>query len=474
MKSATPKVLHELGGRSLLGHALHATQALSPDHLAVVVGHGRDQVEPELAATAPEATAVVQKSQLGTGHAVTCALESLPTLDGVVVVTYADVPLLTADTLRELVDRHVGHGSGVTVLTAEVDDPSGYGRIVREANGDVREIVEHKDASDDIRAIGEINSGIYAFDAAVLRDALKRITANNAQGELYLTDVLAIARSDGQRVAAYQTTDAWQTEGVNDRVQLAAMRRELNRRVTDHWMREGVTIVDPASVWVDVTVELERDAVIRQNVQLLGNTRVGVSAEIGPDVTLCDTKVNAGAAIVRAHCVEAEVGAYASVGPFAYLRPGAKLGERSKVGAAVEIKATEIKDGAKVPHLSYVGDTTVGEGVNIGAGVIVANYDGVAKHHTSIGAHTFVGSNSVLVAPLELADGSYVAAGSTVVDPTAPGELAVARGRQRNVSGWVRRKRAGTRTAAAAEAAADDRDIPEPQTGATMPEGDQA
>jgi bifunctional UDP-N-acetylglucosamine pyrophosphorylase/glucosamine-1-phosphate N-acetyltransferase len=475
MKSATPKVLHELGGRSLLGHAIYACQELQPDHLAVVVGHGRDQVTPELAHIAVEAVAVVQERQLGTGHAVMCALEALPALDGVVVVTYADVPLLTGETLHELVDRHVAHGSGVTVLTADVPDPTGYGRIVREGNGDVREIIEHKDASDDIREIHEINSGIYAFDADVLRSALKHITTDNAQGEMYLTDVVALARADGRHIGAHRTSDVWQTEGVNDRVQLASLRRELNRRVTEHWMREGVTIIDPESAWIDVTAELERDALLHPNVQLHGETRVGEGAKIGPDVTLSDTSVGAGASVVRAHCVQAEIGDHASVGPFAYLRPGAKLGARSKVGASVEVKASEIKDGAKVPHLTYVGDATVGEGVNIGAGTIIANYDGVEKHRTVIGAHTFVGSNSVLVAPLELADGSYIAAGSAVVSATEPGDLAVARGKQRNVAGWVRRKRAGTRTAAAAEAAASEqRDVPEGQAEAGMSEGDQA
>lgn len=455
MKSATPKVLHTIAGRSLLGHSVAAAQQLQPERLAVVVGHGRDLVTPVLHGIAPEAIAVVQEQQLGTGHAVRCALDALPGVEGAVVVTYADVPLLTADTLQELIQWHVAHGSGVTVLTADVADPAGYGRVVREPNGDVREIVEHKDASDEVRAITEINSGIYVFDAKVLRNGLDKITADNAQGELYLTDVLMHARAAGHHVDALQTSDPWQTEGVNDRVQLAAMGRELNRRTTERWMRAGVTIIDPATTWIDVTVELERDAVVRPGVQLHGTTRVGESAEIGPDVTLADTIVGAGATVVRAHCVQAEIGPQASVGPFAYLRPGARLAKKAKVGASVEVKASEIGEGAKVPHLSYVGDATIGEGVNLGAGTIVANYDGVAKHRTTVGDHTFVGSNSVLVAPVELAPGSYVAAGSTVVTPTKPGELAVARGKQRNIAGWVRRKRAGTRTAKAAEAAGD-------------------
>ncbi|PZF85473.1 bifunctional UDP-N-acetylglucosamine diphosphorylase/glucosamine-1-phosphate N-acetyltransferase GlmU [Jiangella anatolica] len=456
MKSSIPKVLHEVAGRSLVGHAVVAAQELKPDHLSVVIGHGRDLVAAHLAEVAPGVTTAVQEQQLGTGHAVGVALDQLPELDGVVVVTYGDVPLLTGDTLHELVDQHVADGNAVTVLTANVADPTGYGRIVREADGGVRAIVEHKDADEAIRAITEINSGIYAFDAAVLRQGLGRITTENAQGELYLTDVLGLARQDGRRVGAVVTADAWQTEGVNDRVQLAAMTRELNRRLTEKWMRAGVTMIDPATTFIDVTVVLERDVVLRPGVQLRGATEVAAGAEVGPDTTLVDTVVGPGASVVRVHADGAQIGANATVGPYTYLRPGAVLGEKAKAGAYVEIKKSTVGPGAKVPHLTYVGDATIGEGANIGAGTIFANYDGVAKHPTTVGKHVFVGSDSVLVAPVELADGSYVAAGSTVVSDTAPGELAVGRGRQRNIAGWVARKRPGSKTAAAAEAAAAD------------------
>ncbi|RIQ20470.1 bifunctional UDP-N-acetylglucosamine diphosphorylase/glucosamine-1-phosphate N-acetyltransferase GlmU [Jiangella rhizosphaerae] len=456
MKSSTPKVLHEVAGRSLVGHAVAAAQELKPDHLTVVIGHGRDLVAAHLGEVAPGVTTAVQEQQLGTGHAVGVALEGLPELDGVVVVTYGDVPLLTGDTLHELVERHVADGNAVTVLTAHVADPTGYGRIVREADGGVRAIVEHKDADDATRAITEINSGIYAFDAAVLRAVLARITTQNAQGELYLTDVLGLARQDGRRVGAVVTDDPWQTEGVNDRVQLAAMNREFTRRINEKWMRAGVTMIDPATTFVDVTVTLERDVVLRPGVQLRGRTEVAAGAEVGPDTTLIDTVVGPGASVVRVHSDGAQIGANATVGPYTYLRPGAVLEEKAKAGAYVEIKKSTVGAGAKVPHLTYVGDATIGEGANIGAGTIFANYDGVAKHPTTVGKHVFVGSDSVLVAPVELADGSYVAAGSTVVSGTAPGELAVARGRQRNIAGWVARKRPGSKTAAAAEAAAGD------------------
>ncbi|WP_207782666.1 bifunctional UDP-N-acetylglucosamine diphosphorylase/glucosamine-1-phosphate N-acetyltransferase GlmU [Phytoactinopolyspora limicola] len=453
MKSSTPKVLHELAGRTLIGHAVAAADALDPDHLMVVVGHGRDEVVAHLAEVAPRAAAAVQEQQLGTGHAVGCALEVLPPLDGIVVVTYGDVPLLTGDTLEELIGQHAAEGNGVTVLTAEVDDPASYGRIVRDSDGAVVRIVEYKDADQSTRLIREINSGIYAFDADVLRAGLSRLTTDNAQGEQYLTDVLELARADGRRVGALVTGDPWQTEGVNDRVQLATLHRELNRRLATRWMRAGVTIVDPASTWLDVTVTLERDVVLRPGVQLHGATVVREGAEIGPDCTLRDTVVGAGSAIVRSHAVGAEIGELASVGPYSYLRPGTRLGSQGKIGGFVETKNTDIGEGAKVPHLTYAGDATIGDGVNIGAGTIFANYDGVDKHHTSVGAHTFVGSNSVLVAPVDLADGSYVAAGSAVTSATEPGDLAIARGRQRNVKGWVDRKRSGTASDEAARQA---------------------
>ncbi len=467
MKSSTPKVLHEVAGRSLVGHAVAAAQDLKPDHLTVVIGHGRDQVAAHLEQVAPGVTTAVQEQQLGTGHAVMVALEQLPPADGVVVVTYGDVPLLTGDTLNALVDTHVADGNAVTVLTAHVADPTGYGRIVRADDGGVRAIVEHKDAAADVLRITEINSGIYAFDGAVLRANLQRVTSDNAQGELYLTDVLGLARADGLRVGAVVTDDPWQTEGVNDRVQLAAMNRELNRRVTERWMREGVTMIDPATTWIDVTVTLARDVVLRPGVQLLGATEVGAGAEIGPDATLHDTVVGAGASVVRTHATGARIGESAAVGPFTYLRPGAVLEAKAKAGAYVEIKKSTVGRGAKVPHLTYVGDATIGEGANIGAGTIFANYDGVAKHHTVVGRHSFVGSDSVLVAPVELADGSYVAAGSTVVAGTEPGQLAVARARQRNIDGWVERKRAGTATDEAARQAKE-------QHSADQAEGEQA
>lgn len=454
MKSAIPKVLHEIGGRSLVGHAVVTARALAPEHLVVVVGTGREQVEAHLAAIDPGVRTAVQEQQLGTGDAVRAGLTAVPDgFEGEVIVTSGDVPLLTAETLQELVAEHDKSANAVTVLTARVPDPTGYGRIILAGDGSVAGIVEHKDASPEQREIDEINAGIYVFDAATLRDGLSRISTDNAQGELYLTDVLAIAKSDGKRVGSYVTGDAIQTEGVNDRVQLATLRAELNRRTLDTLMRGGVTIVDPNTTWVDSTVTLEQDVTLLPNTQLHGATTAAAGATIGPDTTLTDVQVGAGASIIRTHGSGAIIGAQASVGPFAYLRPGTTLGVKAKIGTFVETKNAAIADGAKVPHLTYAGDATIGEGANIGAGTIFANYDGVNKFHSTVGRYSFVGSNSVLVAPASIADGAYVAAGSAVTEPIGVGEIAVARGKQRNIRGWVARKRAGTKTAKAAEEA---------------------
>ncbi|WP_425472908.1 bifunctional UDP-N-acetylglucosamine diphosphorylase/glucosamine-1-phosphate N-acetyltransferase GlmU [Vallicoccus soli] len=453
MRSSLPKVLHPLCGRTLVGHAVAAARALQPEHLVVVVGHGRDAVRAHLAEADPGVVTAVQDRQLGTGHAVACGLEALPPLTGTVVVTYGDVPLLSGTTLRALVEAHERDGNAVTVLTALLDDPTGYGRVLRAVDGTVAGIVEEKDATPEQRTVYEVNSGIYAFTAAALRDGLARLTTDNAQGELYLTDVLALARAAGGRVDALRTADTWQTEGVNDRVQLARVRRELNRRVVEAWMRAGVTVEDPGTTWVDVDVTVGRDAVLRPQVQLLAGTVVGEGAVVGPDTTLRGTRVGPGAQVVRSHCEGAVVGEGAAVGPFAYLRPGAVLGAGAKVGTYVEVKGSTIGAGSKVPHLSYVGDAQIGEGANIGAATVFVNYDGVAKHRTVVGDHVRVGSDTMLVAPLVVGDGAYTAAGSVVTQDVPPGAMAVARGRQRNVEGWVERRRAGSPAAEAARRA---------------------
>lgn len=457
MKSARPKVLHAIGGRSLLGHAVAAARAVEPGHLAVVVRHAREQVAAHVAQIAPDAVIADQDDVKGTGRAAECGLQALPAgLTGTVLVTYGDVPLLEAESLRAMVVAHEEGGCAVSVITAHIEDPTGYGRVVRDADGQVAAIVEQKDATDEQRRITEINSGIYAFDAALLADALAHVGTDNAQGEKYLTDVVEVARGRGLKVAAHVLDDLWQTEGVNDRVQLARLGAELNRRVTEKWMREGVTVVDPATTWIDVEVSIGRDTVLQPGTQLLNATTIGAEATVGPEVTLDSVEVGDGAHVRRAEAHHAVIGEGASVGPYSYLRPGTVLGRGGKIGGFVETKNAKIGDGAKVPHLTYCGDATIKEGANIGAGTIFANYDGVTKAPTTVGRHSFVGSQSVLVAPVEIGDGAYVAAGSTVVDDVEPGQIGVARARQRNIPGWVQRRRSGTKTAAAAEAALTD------------------
>ncbi len=452
MKSAVPKVLHKLAGRSMVSYAVDAASALEPDHLVVVVGHGREQVEAHLADVAPQATVALQPEARGTGDAVRCGLAALPGVSGEIVVTSGDVPLLTGETLSGLVTAHRSQGNAVTILTAVLPDPTGYGRVVREGEA-VNRIVEQKDASADEAAITEINAGIYVFDAALLAAGLAGLEAANAQGELYLTDVVGHAVAGGHRVGAHVLDDHLQTEGVNDRIQLSALAAELNRRILRRWMAEGVTVIDPATTWIHDGVDLAQDVTLLPNTSLEGATSVERGATIGPDTTLVDVEVGENAVVVRTQAELAVIGAGATVGPFSYLRPGTELGARGKIGAFVETKKAIIGEGAKVPHLTYCGDAVVGEGANIGAGTIFANYDGVTKSTTTVGRHSFVGSDSVLVAPVQIADGAYIAAGSTVTVDVGPGELAVARGHQRNIAGWVARRRAGTATDAAARAA---------------------
>ncbi|MEV1143834.1 bifunctional UDP-N-acetylglucosamine diphosphorylase/glucosamine-1-phosphate N-acetyltransferase GlmU [Micromonospora sp. NPDC049799] len=453
MKSALPKVLHPLLGRTLVGHVLTAAAPLAADRTVVVVGHGADQVRGHLAEIAPAATPVLQAEQLGTGHAVRIALDAVPDVTGTVVVLNGDVPLLRPETVTALVEAHEGAGSAATVLAAEVPDPAGLGRIVRDADGRLEQIVEQRDATEAQRAIREINAGIYAFDAIRLRDALGKLSTDNDQGEEYLTDVFGLLVSAGEPVGVHVAADHSETLGCNDRVELAALRRLMRDRVNEAWMRTGVSLLDPETTWIDVTVALDRDAVVDQNTQLRGGTVIGTGALVGPDVTLVDTVVGAGATVIRSHAVGAEVGPNASVGPYAYLRPAARLAEKAKVGTFVEVKNSEIGAGSKVPHLTYVGDATIGEQSNIGAASVFVNYDGVNKHRTVIGSHARTGADNMFVAPVEVGDGAYTAAGSVIIENVPPGAMGVARARQRNIEGWVVKRRAGTAAAEAAERA---------------------
>lgn len=460
MKSAKPKMLHEVAGRTMLAHALHAASAVQPEHLIAVVGHCRDQVIPAIEAESPklgvpEVRTAVQEEQNGTGHAVACGLEALPAdFQGTVVVTTSDVPMLSGDVLQGLVSKHADDAA-VTVLTATLDQPKGYGRIVRDDAG-VTSIVEEKDASDEQRAITEINSGVYAFDAALLREAVTQLDTNNAQGEFYLTDVIGIARRQGKIVRGHRLDDAMLIAGVNDRVQLSAMNAEMNRRLREAAMRGGATLIDPDTTFIDVDVQIGQDVVIYPGTQLRGSTVISNNVEIGPDTTLVNVTVGDGASVVRTHAIDSEIGPRAEVGPFTYLRPGTKLGEEGKLGGFVETKKATIGRGSKVPHLTYVGDATIGEYSNIGASSVFVNYDGVNKHHTTVGSHVRTGSDTMFIAPVTVGDGVYSGAGTVIKDDVPPGALVVSGGRQRNIEGWVQQKRPGTAAAEAAEAALRD------------------
>ena len=458
MKSALPKVLHPVAGRSLLGHVLEAAAHVEPAHVVVVVGHGRDQVTAHLSEVAPWALTVVQEEQRGTGHAVRIALSEvrargLEIDDAPVVVLTGDTPLLTGLTLEGLLIEHAQTGAVATVLTASLSDPTGYGRVLRGGAGQVTGIVEHKDANAEQRAVTEINSGMYAFSASHLDAALARITTNNAQGEEYLTDVLGFLEGDGETISASMCADSSEILGVNDRFQLSQAAGIMRDRINAEWMRSGVSILDSATTWLDVDVEIEPDAVILPSTTLRGPTSIASGARIGPGTTLASCEVGEGASVIHTWAELAVIGAGASVGPFTYLRPGAVLGAGAKAGAYVEIKNSTIGDGAKVPHLSYVGDAEVGAGSNIGAATVFVNYDGVEKHRTVVGEQVRIGSDSMLVAPVTIGDGAYTAAGSVITDDVPPGAMAVGRAKQRNVEGWVERKRPESASADAARKA---------------------
>ncbi len=443
MKSKTMKVLHRVGGRSMIGHVLTAVRAMEPERVVAVVGTQREQVGPHIQELVPGVVLAVQETQDGTGHAVRVALEALGgPITGTVVVVTGDTPLLRGESLRAFAEEHDAAQRAVSILSGEVANPFGYGRIVRNAEGDVEGIVEEKDATPEQREIAEINSGILAFDGTFLAEALGRVGNDNAKGEYYLTDTVGIARADGLTVGAFAVEDVMQTEGANDRVQLAALGRELNRRIVTQWMRDGVTVMDPETTWLDADVVLAPDVTILPGTQLLGATVVGEDAVVGPDTTLKDCEVGAGARVVRAHAELAVIGEGATVGPFSYLRPGTRLGAGGKIGAFVETKNAQIGVGSKVPHLSYVGDAEIGAGTNIGAGTIFANYDGEKKHRTRVGDRVKTGANNTFVAPVEIGDDSATGGGTTVRRDVPPGALAVSSGPQRNIEARERRRKA--------------------------------
>ncbi|MDR1441624.1 MAG: bifunctional UDP-N-acetylglucosamine diphosphorylase/glucosamine-1-phosphate N-acetyltransferase GlmU [Bifidobacteriaceae bacterium] len=484
MKSRVPKVLHRAAGRSLLGHAIAAAEGVGPDQIVVVVRHGRDLVAAEAQRLAPGVLIADQDEIPGTGRAVQCALAALDgagggadgpgagtegadgtggdgigglteaeTALGEIVVICSDTPLIDTGTLVALLEAHRADGNGVTLLSAVVDDPFGYGRVVRDPSGQVAEVVEERDAAPEQAKITEINAAAYVYSAAMLRTGLARLGNANSQGEVYLTDVVAVARAKGQAVRAIICEDAATVQGVNDRAQLAWAAGALNERIIHQAMVGGVSVIDPATTWIDADVELAADVTVMPGTHLAGQTVVAAGAVIGPFTTLTDTSVGAGATVDRTVANQAVIGDAAQVGPYTHLRPGTVLGRGSKAGSFTELKAAEVADGAKVPHLAYVGDASVGEGANVGAGTIFANYDGVTKSKCVIGPGVRIGSNNVVVAPVEMGAGSYSGAGTVVRGDVPPGSLAVSAGPQRVIEGWTLRKRPGSVSAAAAERA---------------------
>ena len=443
MNSATPKVLHPLAGVPLIGHVLATAEALQPETVVVVVRHEADRVEAAVSELSDVAVIAHQDDTPGTGRAVEVALEQVPEAAGEIVIVSADVPLLDAATLEALVGLHRESGAGVTLLSTVLDDPTGYGRILRRGDGTVEAIVEQSDATDDQQAITEVNAGVYVCSREVLTRTLPTLSTENAQGEKYLTDVVR-ALTDQGSVQAVIVEDSWLVEGVNDRIQLSAMQRNLNQMIVRGWQKDGVSIPDPDSVWIDLSVTLAPDVTLLPGVQLHGACVIAEGATIGPDTTLTDTRVGAGASVRRTEASSAVVAPGATVGPFSYLRPGTVIDEGGKVGAFVETKNAHIGPGAKVPHLSYIGDADIGEGANIGAGSITANYDGVNKHRTVVGPHARTGSDNVFVAPVEIGAGAYTAAGTTIRRNVPAGALAVAPVSVRTIEGWVASNRPGS------------------------------
>ena len=455
MKSSTPKVLHPIAGRTLVGHVLNAVDALAPKNVRVVVGAGREQVEAHIAEIAPSAVTVFQEKRGGTGHATQLALAGLNP-SGTILVLAGDTPMLTGTSLAQLLAEHHAGGFTASVMTAEHPDPTGYGRIIRGDDASLLRIVEERDADEIQREIIEVNSGVYAFDAAKLASAIGKLKNDNSQGELYLTDVIEILRNEGGKIAAVLIDDFIEILGVNDRVQLAESAALLRDRINEDLMKAGVTIVDPLTTWVDTTATIAPDVVLAPGTAIHGATTIASGAVIGPRTTLIDCTVAANAHVLESQCTEAVIGEGVNVGPYSYLRAGTKLLSGSKVGAYVEMKNATLGEGSKVPHLSYVGDAVIGEGTNIGAATIFVNYDGVEKHYSVVGDHVRIGSDSMLVAPVTIGDGAYTAAGSVITEDVPAGAIGVGRAKQRNVLGWVLRKRPGTKSAEAAARHSND------------------
>jgi bifunctional UDP-N-acetylglucosamine pyrophosphorylase / glucosamine-1-phosphate N-acetyltransferase len=436
MKSKLPKVVHTLAGVPMINHVCRTVEGLGVSRKILVVGYEAETVKK---AAGKDCEYVTQTEQLGTGHAVLQAKDTVT--EEHVLVLYGDTPLLRSCTLEGLISTHMEAQNHATVITAHVPNPEGYGHIVRDVKGKIRAIVEDRDANEEEKKICEINTGIYIFHSGLLFSMLEKIKPDNVQGEIYLTDVIGLLNDAGYEVGTVTTDDPAEIEGINSRNQLAQAEREIQRGLREYWMNEGVTMLDPETVFIDLHVKIGMDTIIYPNTYLQGSTVLGSDVQIGPNVRIKDTRVGSGTKIEQAVILDSEIAASCSVGPFAYIRPETVMKEKSKVGTFVEIKKSVIDTASKVPHLTYVGDGLIGKNVNIGAGTIFVNYDGEKKHQTIVEDGAFVGCNANLIAPVTVKRNAYVAAGSTITKEVIEDSLGIARARQENIEGWVKRKR---------------------------------
>lgn len=434
MKSKLYKVLHPVCGVPMLGHVVGLLESLETAQNVVIVGHGAEAVQKFLG---DRAVYALQAEQLGTGHAVQQASSLLEGKEGIAIVICGDTPLITKTSLERMLARHRERGASATILSAELPNPDGYGRIIRGEDESVLRIVEQKDCSPDEAAVREINTGTYCFDNRKLFEILPKLTNENAQGEYYLTDVIGLLQQAGEKVEAYCLPEASEATGVNDRIALAEVERVMRQRIIERHMQSGVTIIDPAHTYIGLDVEIGADTILHPGVHLTGRTVIGEDCEIGPNCQIEESRIDAGVHITQSVLTHAEVENGASIGPFAYLRPGAHIGPQVKIGDFVEVKNARIGAGSKVSHLSYVGDADIGQDVNVGCGAITVNYDGFAKHRTVVEDGAFVGSNVNLIAPVRLGKGAYVVAGSTITDDVDAGDMAIARERQTNKTGYA-------------------------------------
>ncbi|PAB57643.1 bifunctional UDP-N-acetylglucosamine diphosphorylase/glucosamine-1-phosphate N-acetyltransferase GlmU [Anaeromicrobium sediminis] len=436
MKSKFPKVVHKVCGKSMVEHVIHVAKCSDCEETVVVIGHGADKVKETVK---DDVHFVLQREQLGTGHAVLQAKEYIKD-EGYVLLLYGDTPLIKADTLREMIDYHKENKLSATVLTAHVDNPYGYGRIVKDTAGYVEKIVEHKDANEEELKITEINSGMYLYDAKLLKESLDLLNNNNSQKEYYITDVVGILNDKGHKVGSYVLEDMEEILGVNSRVQLAAAEKIMRDRTLNKLMESGVTLIDPNNTYIDAQVEIGQDTIIYPGAIIKGNTIIGNECSIGHNTRIENSIIKDNVEIQSSTIIDSFVDEETTVGPYAYLRPNSKIGKKAKIGDFVEVKNATIGDNSKASHLAYIGDAEVGSGVNIGCGVVFVNYDGKNKHKTIVEDNAFVGSNCNLVAPVTIKESAYIATGSTITKEVPEGALSVARQKQRNIEGWVERK----------------------------------